>query len=154
MERALSISIPVDADGFLRRECPSCVREFKTRRTPDDESGVAMPDGGYACPYCAERATADQWWTKAQAEYVGALAMSEIVGPELGALERDPDPNALISFEVRVERPPRPASLPEEPNDMRRVDFACHPTESVKVDNDWDDDVHCIICGDPPAPAR
>ncbi len=73
--------------------------------------------------------------------------MSEIAGPDLEGLERDPDPNSLISFEVRVQQPPRPAPLPEELNDMRRVDLACHPLEPIKVDAEWRGDVHCIICG-------
>jgi hypothetical protein len=106
-----------------------------------------MPEIGYACPYCAQRATADRWWTKAQAQFVSALALSEIVGPALEGLERDPDPNALISFEVRVEKPAAPSPLAGEPNDMTRVDFECHPSEPVNIDSSWSGDVHCIICG-------
>ena len=147
MERSLSISIPVDDDGFLRRECPNCELEFKWRPTPEGEKGEPMPDAGYACPYCAARAKSDRWWTKAQAEYVGALAMSEIVGPELEGLERDADPDALISFEIRVDKPERPAPLGPEPSDMKRVDFECHPGEPIKIDSDWQSEVHCIICG-------
>jgi hypothetical protein len=32
---------------------------------------------------------------------------------------------------------------------MTRVDFECHPTEPVKVLDDWDNPVHCRICGQP-----
>jgi hypothetical protein len=149
VEKGLSISIPLDDDGFMRRECPTCERECKWRPTPDGEIGEPMPESGYACPYCAQRATADRWWTKAQAECVSARALSEIVGPALEGWERDPDPEALISFEVRVEKPaaPSPSPLPAEPNDMTRVDFECHPSEPVKIDSKWSGDVHCIICG-------
>ena len=149
VERSFSIGMPVDDDGFLRRECPNCEREFKWRPSPEGENGEPMPDAGYACPYCTKRAPADQWWTKAQVEYVSALAMSEIVGSELGSLERDADPNALISFEIRVEKPKPPAPLEPESNDMRRVDFGCHPVEPIKIADDWRNDVHCIICGGP-----
>jgi hypothetical protein len=30
---------------------------------------------------------------------------------------------------------------------MIRVDFDCHPTEPVKVLDDWDKSVYCLICG-------
>ena len=50
---ALEMSMPLDSDGFLRRECPTCEREFKWFHTPEGE-GTAAPiiDGGYFCPYC------------------------------------------------------------------------------------------------------
>ena len=35
--------------------------------------------------------------------------------------------------------------------DMARVDFECHPTEPVKVLDDWDKPVSCLICGQPNA---
>jgi hypothetical protein len=36
-----------------------------------------------------------------------------------------------------------------EADDMRRVDFACHPTERVEGLDDWAGHVHCLICGEP-----
>lgn len=36
-----------------------------------------------------------------------------------------------------------------EEDDMRRVDFSCHPAEPVKVLDDWDGAVHCLMCGQP-----
>jgi DNA-directed RNA polymerase subunit RPC12/RpoP len=138
--------MPLDDDGFLRRECPNCEREFKWRPTPEGEVGEPAPEAGYACPYCAKRAPSDHWWTKDQLEHAESLAVSEILGPELKALERRADPDALISFEVSVDTPPRPAPLPDEPNDMQRVDFDCHPAEPVKVADDWSEALHCLIC--------
>jgi hypothetical protein len=34
-------------------------------------------------------------------------------------------------------------------NDMRRFDFTCHPTEPVKVLDDRNGPLHCLICGEP-----
>jgi hypothetical protein len=50
---------------------------------------------------------------------------------------------------ISVSRSPRPAILPvpDEPNDMRRVDFRCHPAEPAKVLESWTEPVHCLICG-------
>jgi hypothetical protein len=49
-------------------------------------------------------------------------------------------------FRVTRNVPEEPAPLNEE-NDMRRVDFGCHPSEPVKVLGDWTGPVHCIVCG-------
>jgi hypothetical protein len=35
---------------------------------------------------------------------------------------------------------------------MRRVDFASHPTEAVKVPEGWGGEWHCLICATPVAP--
>lgn len=53
-EVALSMSLPLDSDGFLRRECPTCERELKWLVSADDEDDEdgGVPDGGYFCPYC------------------------------------------------------------------------------------------------------
>jgi hypothetical protein len=48
-EVSFTVSFPLDSEGFLRRECPSCRREFKW--LPQDETDP-MPDEGYCCPYC------------------------------------------------------------------------------------------------------
>lgn len=150
-EHELSFAIPLDSDGFLRRECPHCEREFKWRPDADDDAGEPMPTEGYACPYCSGRAPADHWWTKEQLEHAEQLAASEILGPEMKKLERRADPRSMISFEVKVDVPDKPTPLAEEPDDMRRIDFGCHPSEPVKVREDWTGEVRCIICATPVA---
>jgi hypothetical protein len=70
-EVQLSMSLPLDGDGFLRRECPTCEREFKWLPSPDQleegngESRAAAPDAqppeAYYCPYCAVTAPPDAW---------------------------------------------------------------------------------------------
>jgi hypothetical protein len=44
---------------------------------------------------------------------------------------------------------PEPVPELDDTDDMRRIDFACHPAEPVKVLDDWDRWVHCLICGEP-----
>jgi hypothetical protein len=34
-----------------------------------------------------------------------------------------------------------------EDDDMRRIDFACHPSEPLKLLDDWRQPVHCLVCG-------
>jgi len=43
---------------------------------------------------------------------------------------------------TRNNRPPL-----TEPDDMRRIDFACHPAEPVKVLESWSEPPHCLVCG-------
>ncbi|MCY3733741.1 MAG: hypothetical protein OXG42_05625, partial [Chloroflexi bacterium] len=55
----------------------------------------------------------------------------------------------LFELSVSVEMPERRQATPVfEPNDMRRVDFSCHPAEPVKVDEAWAGPVHCLCCGE------
>lgn len=141
-EHEISVSIPLDNDGFLRRECPTCEREFKW--LPSDNSYEPEP-GGYFCPYCQIQADTDHWLTKPQAEYVGAIGLREVAGPLLDDLDRS---MRRMGGSVKRDLPDEPAELTED-DDMRRVDFACHPDEPVKVLDEWAKPVHCLICGQP-----
>jgi hypothetical protein len=144
-----SISMPLDRDGFLRRECPTCEREFKWRPSDDEESVVADPSG-YYCPYCGVQAT-DGWLTKPQAETARAAVMRDVVDPMLDDFGHNLGRSSSGMFQVNVNREPSPEP-PElsEPDDMRRVDFSCHPSEPLKVLEDWTGPLHCLICGAPP----
>jgi hypothetical protein len=146
-ERSTEVSVPLDSDGFLRRECPTCEREFKWFNSPEGQ-GEAVPVGGYYCPYCAIQAPSDSWFTKAQMELAQNRVMREVVGPELDKMAHDlrrSSHGGLISFDMKYDKP-RALDPLVEADDMRRVDFACHPTEPVKVLDDWQGAVQCLIC--------
>src|SRR4051812_31624365 len=70
-ERSTSVPVPLDSEGFLRRECPTCEREFKW--LPSDDSEPVEP-GGYYCPYCGIQAPVEHWLTKPQAEFAREVA--------------------------------------------------------------------------------
>ncbi len=147
------MSLPLDSDGFLRRECPTCERELKwlsadSSESDDADSATNVPDGGYYCPYCAIQAQPDSWWTKPQLEQAESAVAREVVAPELEKLKRSAESSSSDALDISVEydTPEEPDPLTET-DDMRRVDFACHPNESVKVLEDWDRPVHCPICG-------
>jgi hypothetical protein len=46
-EVQIPMSVPLDSDGFIRRECPTCERELKWRPTSEGEEGAPTPEGGY-----------------------------------------------------------------------------------------------------------
>lgn len=117
-----------------------------------------MPAAGYFCPYCRHRA-ADDWFTRAHADYVSAYALGHLGGGLLGPLQDSVDrlneSGGFISASLDADLP-TPVK-PAEPNDMRRVDLGCHAAEPVKVSEDWTESVHCLICGSASAegaPAR
>jgi hypothetical protein len=146
MSDALTIAFPLDGDGFLRRECPTCEREFKW--LPTDEEGTPPQDGGYFCPYCRIQAPLDTWNTRAQVVIVEATVKRELVQPGLEKalknLERHSKGFIRTQTPARESPPPDPMT---EVDDMRLVTFTCHPNEPVKVLDEWDGSAACLICG-------
>lgn len=146
------MSIPLDSDGFLRRECPTCEREFKWLHNPEGGATGEIPsDGGYFCPYCGIQAQAGNWLTKAQVELAQRLVANRVVGPMLEKFADDlrnigRNSRGMVRAEVTHDAPEEPEPLTEG-DDMTRVDFGCHPTEPVKVLDDWDGEVFCLVCG-------
>jgi hypothetical protein len=157
------MSLPLDGDGFLRRECPTCEREFKwlpSSEEPDDPAGGRAPSeaeapSAYYCPYCAVTAPPEAWFTKAQLALAESAIRREVIDPELDKLSREiaklnRSSGGLLGIEARMERDElEPVPQLDEPGDMRRIDFSCHPDEPVKVVDDWDRPVHCLVCGRP-----
>jgi len=100
----LSISFSTDRDGFWRRTCPSCGRDFKTdyeeanlasvlapqfRRMereigvspPGEGEGPTPPEGHFACPYFGDESPHGEMLTEEAVRYLHRLLMREIVIP-------------------------------------------------------------------------
>lgn len=145
----MSFTVPLDADGFLRRKCPNCKQEFKwysgrAAGTPDDWADPPV----YWCPLCGETAQHGAWWTPAQLEYGMASAAPEIQDQAVEELRRGLGGNrGFLRFEVTPgDRPPTPDPL-AEPDDMVIVEPPCHPWEPLKVPEDGRTRFHCLACG-------
>ena len=136
----IEVRLQLDDDGYLRRECPHCEREFKWRHT-EGTGGSEPPD--YYCPYCGHAADAGSWWTKVQLAHIEPL----VAGAFLDDLEQELEGGEGLS--ITLERPPSagPSVLEPEPNDMRRVASPCHADEPVKVVEGWTGPIHCLSCG-------
>ncbi|MHB1344948.1 MAG: hypothetical protein ACYCX3_11420 [Thermoleophilia bacterium] len=147
----IPMSLPLDGEGFLRRECPTCEREFKWATSPEGES-EPVADGGYFCPYCGIQAPPDAWWTNAQLALAESIISREVVLPGLDEFRSSLAETARSSGgTIKFTMGPR-ASPPDSPplteaDDMRRVDFACHSREPIKILEDWTQPVYCLICG-------
>jgi hypothetical protein len=154
-EVTLSMAIPLDSDGFLRRGCPTCEQEFKWLPGSEDDGDAAdVTDGGYFCPYCGVQAPVDAWFTEAQLAFVQRTAVVEVAEP---MLEGFADDIARTFRSAGMTTRGAPSSRTDEPepltedDDMIRVDFGCHPSEPLKILDDWHQPVQCLNCGEPNA---
>ncbi|MCY3733742.1 MAG: hypothetical protein OXG42_05630, partial [Chloroflexi bacterium] len=84
-ETEFTLSFPLDEDGFFRRACPTCSRDFKWFHSDGD--GSDDPPVEYFCPYCGFAAEPDEWQTDEQMRYIEEEAIARVVGPALEELE-------------------------------------------------------------------
>jgi hypothetical protein len=66
-----TVAIPLDAEGYFGRECPSCAALFKMRH---DEYHALPDELELTCPYCGHREDHGEFLTTAQRERVTAAA--------------------------------------------------------------------------------
>lgn len=158
------IGLPTDSEGFVRRECPRCRRQFKTRGGPSDGAivqrylarhlpfanahEIARDDATYHCVYCAWGAGADAWCTPQQRAWMESVANAlrgqmhfERLAFAYRTIRHNPSPTFVAIA------PPR--GFPEmdcEPDDMRRGSFFCC-VEDVKLEPHWGRHVVCPRCG-------
>jgi hypothetical protein len=147
-ESSIPVAIPLDSDGFLRRECPTCQQQFKwfshSEGDPDTE-----PVDQYFCPLCGVPAGVDSWWTPEQLDYAQGAA-----GPEFERLVHDAAEEAFKGLKGFSFKPNRNFTLgiptPDpliEPDDMVIVEPPCHTNEPIKVPEPVTERLHCLICG-------
>lgn len=147
-EISISVSLPVDQDGFLRRECPTCEEQFKWYAHEEGDTDVEIVDQ-YFCPLCGVPSGVDAWWTPAQLEFAQGAA-----GPALDERVKDLVADAFKGVKGLDFKPDRNFSLevptPEplfEPDDMIIVEPPCHANEPIKVPDMSTNRVHCLVCG-------
>lgn len=142
----IPIEFPKDADGFLRRECPSCKQEFKWHDGPTDTRPAdAVDPPRYTCPLCGKPANLDEWFTQDQLRYrdevVEFYAMDAVNDEMKRAFGKNYTPGKNNA--------PAPTPL-HEPNDMLIIEPPCHPWEPVKVQQERADSgpLYCLVCGE------
>lgn len=149
----LNIEVPLDDDGYLDRECPSCERRFRWHDGPvGGQSPDVLEAEEYHCPYCGQPAATDQWWTREQVETVQQTAIAAVIPEitrELGDSLQDLNSAGSLTAEVHADPvlPPPPLFVDDGPTVT--VSSPCHPYEPVKLLEDWVDPLHCLVCGEP-----
>lgn len=148
----IDIAMYTDQDGFLRRQCPNCDRQFKWHHGPANaEAETQPPPPAYYCPLCGQPASHDAWYTEDQIAHIQATV--QVAGE--GFMEDIAKGFATgsgsgIKFEYRPPaggRASMPAAL-TDPGDMQIVASPCHPWEPFKIPDGTDPPVHCIVCGE------
>jgi hypothetical protein len=138
-EVQINEELPRDTEGFVRRACPTCAKELKWLANMDVPPEL-VATGELHCPYCGAKAPQQAWWTGRQTQYVHELMRYEVACRVYDDLKK-----RLGTTGGR--RPQRPGPLPPEPDDMKQTAPQCHLSAVVKVSDDWDDAVFCIVCG-------
>lgn len=84
----ISISVPIDNDGYLDRRCPSeaCQADFKVLMEDWDHK---FSTDQVFCPICREEAESTEWNTQEQQEYIGQMGGNYIGGIISQALSQD-----------------------------------------------------------------
>lgn len=168
------ISFSLDAEGFFRRECPFCRKEFKVLLEKEELSQFAQKgiesfmieskeetnnsqesdsyEDEFVCPYCGQRASADSWWTQEQLSYIhifGENIMAQIINDNLirplqGKFQKH---DSFISFQGKEMQQREPWISPEL-SDMKIFNLPCCERK-IKIDDNWNKRVHCFFCGFP-----
>ena len=171
------LSLPLD-NGFLRRQCPFCRREFKVSVPTEELQTLAQqavegflletmssaghtssdenqPEAEFFCPYCGQQAASSDWWTDEQIAYFQVIAQNiaaDLINENLiRPLKRTfrGQKTGLISMRFEGQELPRKQEwLAPDPPDMTEVYLACCERR-IKVQDDWCDTVFCFFCGFP-----
>ena len=112
------LSMPADRDGYISRECPTCIGRFKVPVSDGNATVHFCPDCGHEGENC--------WWTQEQVAFI-QRAQAEMVRPILEDFARDfqSNSNDLIQFKAELS-PAIPAVAPTENDGGHEVyAFAC-----------------------------
>lgn len=153
------VSIPLDEDGFLGRECPTCEGPFKIH---GDDYDALPADPVQTCPYCGHEQDHSSFLTRAQVERVDAAvnaiaeqyvhdALNQMLGKAFGGPKRRSRRGSFISIETSYKpgSPPPIKTLPAIVEDqVRRIVkcSACGNRHAVFSASSF-----CPICGPRPA---
>jgi hypothetical protein len=145
------LSLPRDSAGFVRRQCPHCGRQFKTRPFPADGLAVqrylsqTLPhenlhevDGAagiHSCLYCGKAAAPEEWLTDEHRGFLDRIAgtfAQEVRYEQLSYPVRTLRENPRPTF-VLVPPESRRTALPPEIDDLELVPLVCC-AEEAKVE--------------------
>jgi len=176
-EIRMNLSFPLDNDGFFRRECPFCRKEFKVLLEKEELTDLAQKgidsfmielkeetmdldksehsETEFICPYCGQRAPSDSWWTQEQRAYMGIVAKNiiakivneNLICPLKRTFRRSNSGMVSIRFEGEEMEQQEPWISPEV-NDMKIFDLPCCQRK-IKIEENWWNVVYCFFCGFP-----
>jgi len=143
MSTSLDISFPLDEDGFLSQQCPTCMKVFKVDLA-QEPTGKQLS----YCPYCGHHGQ-ECWWTTEQVEYINGAVQNQALNPIIRDFQKNLQGlnNPGGGFTVTT-TPIRDDVVvpPSEPGaDMPKHLFRCCD-ETIKH-LAGTQELHCVICG-------
>ncbi len=134
-EISMEVSIPLDDDGYLDRECPApaCLAAFKIHA---DDWTEKVRDEEVFCPVCRHANTPDNWLTTEQVRYCESRLMQEVMPMIDGEMRRmtrgfnrRQPRGGLIQLSMDY-TPSRPvAVVPLDAADLMRQRYVCEQCE-------------------------
>ena len=176
-EIKINISLPLDDDGFFRRQCPFCCREFKVllekeelddfvlkgidsfmieQQEKDVDSGMnEYSETEFTCPYCEQCAPHDSWWTQEQHDYIrvyveniaAKIINEKLIRPLKREFSGSRSGPISINFKGEEMKQKEPWISPE-PNDLEIFNLPCC-NRKLKIQEDWKKEIYCFFCGFP-----
>lgn len=155
------VSFPTDEDGFLRRACPFCKREFKVKFKQEEISDISQrsienyllesqdeshdlienedSENKYFCPYCGQQASFNDWWTEEQGAYIQVILkniMADLVNAHLiKPLQRSTRSSSFIKVNGKPMKQQEEWISPEI-NDMKIFELPCCERK-IKTTENW-----------------
>jgi len=102
MDSIISISIPLDNDGKIGRECSNCKKYFKLK------PGTGLSTSVCNCPYCEYQGESDSFNTADQIEYAKSKAVGNVFNEVIGEVNNmfkdleKTSKNSFINFEIET----------------------------------------------------
>lgn len=166
----IQVNFPIDDQGFFRRECPYCNREFKIHAEQNDLQDVQskliesyLVDNSnnerenssdedieqLYCPYCGQSAIPQAWWTQDQLKYSRTFIqniMNEMINKQLiQPMKKRTQNSKILSFKGKELRQNQ-AWIAPEVDDMQVQHLECCDKD-IKLLDDYSRDFYCFLCG-------
>ena len=166
----IKISIPLDENSFLRRECPNCKSEFKIQISEDEltqqtqslvdnylsekedlsEDDILEDEREFFCPYCGQSSSSDSWWTQAQLDYAMQFVQNltnKIINENLiKELKKMSSSSSFVKFTGNELKYTEPWIAPEE-NDMEIFKLPCCNEMIKLIPENLESSYSCFYCG-------
>lgn len=177
-ETIIQVLFPVDNEGYFRRECPYCCKEFKVLLEKNEmEDIISQLEDSYSldessepkiddyreqealftCPYCGQEGDRGSWCTQEQLLYITThlenlaadMLNEQFIRPLKRKFGRKTSGPVSIRFEGK-EMEKKKAWMSPEASDMKIFDLLCCGRK-VKIEPEWSKMVYCFFCGFPHA---
>lgn len=125
------VSLPLDEDGYLDRECPNGNCQFQFKIHAEDWKSICRDEEVF-CPLCRHAAPAKSWFTKDQADKINRTIQSVFGGAIRRGMKADADQwnrrqpsNSLIKIRMSVQSSAPPIVLPISAAEPMRQKTTC-----------------------------